>query len=181
MAGARRLENEIRVGLDEQAAKGAGVGATNSEVRSSGSQATPALEIVTFGKTARQHVREFGLLFGAICFGVAAWKLYLREDLIKPASWLVPGIIFAGLGCFAPRTLLPVWRAWMKFAHYLSIVTTAVLLAVTWCVGFLPIAMMLRVIGVKRIDRSFQDATRASYWEPRDPKYDDFQRLKLQY
>jgi hypothetical protein len=181
MAGARRLENEIRVGLEDQVAAGAGVRETLSGVWSVGVKTLDPLEVVTFGRSARKHVREFGLLFGAICFGVAAWKLYRGADLIKPFYWLVPGVIFAGLGCLAPRVLLPVWRAWMKFAHYLSIVTTAVLLAVTWCVGFLPIAFILRLVGVKRIDRSFQDASRTTYWEPRDSKYDDFQRLKLQY
>jgi beta-lactamase regulating signal transducer with metallopeptidase domain len=68
----------------------------------------------------------------------------------------------------------------MKFAHYLSIVMTAVLLSLVWIVGILPVAGIMRLVGIKRIDRSFR-AERASYWEARDSKYDDFQRLKLQY
>lgn len=171
MAGARRLENEIRVGLEDAVVVTPSV-AVASEV--------DPLEVVSFGKTAKRHVREFGTLFAVICFGVAAWKLYRGHAVGSAGAWLVPGAIFGLLGWFAPRVLMPVWRGWMKFAHYLSIVMTAILLTVTWCVGFLPMALILRVCGVKRMDTSFK-SDRATYWEPRDTKYDDFKRLELQY
>jgi hypothetical protein len=47
-------------------------------------------------------------------------------------------------------------------------------------VGFLPMAFALKVLGIRRMDTSFK-ADRATYWEPRDQKYDDFKRLELQY
>ncbi len=171
MAGARRLEDEIRVGL-EQSVVEASAPALAAEV--------DPLEVVSFGKTTRQHVREFGALFGVICLAVAGWRLYRGHDFAPTAGWLVAGVLFGSLGFFAPRLLMPVWRAWMKFAHYLSIVMTAVLLTVTWCVGFLPMAFALKVLGIRRMDTSFK-ADRATYWEPRDQKYDDFKRLELQY
>jgi hypothetical protein len=171
MAGARGLENKIRVGLEDPV-----VAVSNVPVAAS----VDPLDVVTFGKTTRRHVREFGTLFALICFGVAAWKMYRGHEFATCLYWAVPGLAFAGLGWLAPRLLLPVWRGWMKFAHYLSIVMTAVLLGVTWCIGFLPMALVLRIVGIKRMDMSFR-ADRATYWEPRDPKYDDFQRLKLQY
>jgi hypothetical protein len=165
------LENEIRVGLDTP----------TTENRAAFEQAPiDPLDVVSFGKTARRHVREFGFIFAAIFLGVAAWKLYRGHELASSLMWSLPGGLFAVLGVWAPRILLPVYRGWMKFAHYLSIVMTTVLLGVTWCVGFLPIALMVRVLGIKRMDMSFR-SPRPSYWEPRDPKYDDFKRLKLQY
>lgn len=171
MAGARRLENEIRVGLER------------SELQAANHVAAmpvDPLEIVSFGKTARRHVREFGTLFAGICLGVAGWKLYREQGVTAASYWFVPGALFAILGWIAPRALLPVWRAWMKFAHYLSVVMTAILLCLTWCIGFLPMALVLRTVGIKRMDMSFRSG-RQSYWETRDPKYDDFKRLKLQY
>jgi hypothetical protein len=90
------------------------------------------------------------------------------------------GVAFGVLGLLAPRVLLPVWRAWMKFAHYLSLVMTGVLLTLTWCFGFLLISSILRIIGIRRIDMAYGDG-RSTYWEKRDPKYDDFKRLELQY
>ena len=165
------MEDQIRVGLEQPVAA-----VTGPHV------AVPVdpLEVVSFGKTARQHVREFGALFGTICFGVAALKLYRGQDLVTALYWITPGLLFTASGFYAPRLLMPLWRGWMKFAHYLSIVMTAVLLGLVWFVGILPIASVMRLVGIKRMDRSFR-ADRASYWEARDPKYDDFQRLKLQY
>jgi hypothetical protein len=171
MAGARRLENEIRVGLEDSVTV-VPVSHTTPEV--------DPLEVMSYGKTARRHVREFGSLFAIIFFAVAGWKFYRGQDLVSCSYWMVPGVVFGALGWCAPRILMPVWKGWMTFAHYLGIVMTTVLLGVTWCVGFLPMAFALRIIGIRRMDMSFR-ADRPTYWEPRDPKYDDFQRLKLQY
>jgi general stress protein CsbA len=84
------------------------------------------------------------------------------------------------LGYFFPRALLPVWRGWMKLAHYVSIVMTFVILAAAWTIGFVPMAYLLKVLRIKAIDLSYK-AKVTSYWETRDPKYDDFKRLELQY
>ncbi len=172
MAGARRLENEVRVGLDEPEK----MEALHAKVQ----HVVDPLEVLSFGKPVRRHVRDFGTLFAAICCGIAAWQWYRERPFSAYSLWLVPGVAFGLLGWCAPRILLPVWRGWMKFAHYLSIVMTGVLLTLTWCIGFLPMAMILKAIGIGRVDQSYKDG-RASYWEKRDPKYDDFKRLELQY
>jgi len=165
------LEDQIRVGLEEPVAV---VASPQAVV------AVDPLEVVSFGKTARQHVREFGALFATICFVVAAWKMCRGHDFGAALYWIAPGVLFAATGFYAPRLLMPLWRGWMKFAHYLSIVMTAVLLGLVWVLGFLPISGIMRLAGIKPMDLSFR-ADRESYWEPRDSKYDDFQRLKLQY
>ncbi len=172
MAGARRLENEIRVGLESQEG--------TRQMQNSALVVVDPLDQVSFGKPVRRHVRDFGTLFAAICFGIATWKWYKDQPLSACGLWLIPGVAFALLGWCAPRMLLPVWRLWMKFAHYLSIVMTAVLLSLTWCIGFLPMAMVLKLVGIKRVNLAFKDGS-PSYWEKRDPKYDDFKRLELQY
>jgi hypothetical protein len=172
MAGARRLENEIRVGLASDSPK--------AVVDSPAPKTVDPLDQVSFGKTARRHVREFGSLFAIISVGIAAWQIYRGKPASSYSIWLSVGVLFAALGWFAPRMLFPVWRAWMKFAHYLSIVMTTVLLVLTWCLGFLPMAFFLRLCGIRRIDMKYADG-RESYWENRDPKYDDFKRLELQY
>jgi hypothetical protein len=172
MAGARRLENEIRIGLDPEVPQTSGVVAPVESV--------DPLEQISFGKTARRHVRDFGSLFAIICGCVAAWQIYKGRPAATFSLWLAAGAIFGLLGWFIPRALFPVWRGWMKFAHYLSIVMTTVLLVLTWCLGFLPMAYILRVCGIRRMDMKYGDG-RATYWEKRDPKYDDFKRLELQY
>lgn len=171
MAGARRLEDQIRVGLEEP---------VTTVINPDLSSPLDPLGVVSFGKTARQHVREFGALFATICLGVAAWKIYCRTEVVAALCWVLPGLFFAVTGFYAPRVLMPLWRGWMKFAHYLAIIMTAVLLTLVWILGFLPIAGIMRLAGVNRMDLSFR-ADRVSYWEARDAKYDDFKRLKMQY
>jgi hypothetical protein len=138
------------------------------------------LEEISFGKTLRRHVREFATIFAALFIGLGSFKIYQGQSLSSYAMWLALGVVFITLGWCAPRVLLPVWRLWMKFAHYLSILMTAVLLSATWCLAFIPMAGILKALGIKRMDRSFKEGAE-SYWEKRDPKYDDFKRLKLQY
>lgn len=172
MAGARRLEDEVRVGLELVESKPAFV--------DSAPRSVDPLDVISFGKPVRRHVRDFGVLFAAICLGVAAWQAYKGKPASSFCVWAAVGVVFCVLGVFAPRALRPVWSGWMKFAHYLSIVMTFVLLLVTWCVGFVPMAIGLKFFKVRRMDLSYR-ATTVSYWETRDPKYDDFKRLELQY
>jgi hypothetical protein len=173
VAGARRLENEIRVGLEQQQQPET-VSATTVVA------APDPLAVISFGKPVRRHVRDFGTLFALICFGIATWQWYKGRPISSYSLWLLPGVVFGVLGWFIPRALLPIWRGWMKFAHYLSIVMTAVLLTLTWCIGFLPMALVLKLVGIRRVNLAYRDGSE-SYWEKRDPKYDDFKRLELQY
>jgi hypothetical protein len=172
MAGARRLADEVRVGLGEEASV--------KSVANADARRKDPLNETWFDKPVRQHVREFGALFGAIGFFVTAVKLYQGRDASSYAAWLTAAVVFSALGFFAPRLLLPVWRGWMKLAHYLSIVMTTVILSLAWCIGFLPVAGMLKVLRIKPMDLSYRSSA-TTYWETRDPKYDDFKRLELQY
>jgi hypothetical protein len=172
VAGARRLADEVRVGLGDTVSLTLAV---NSDARRK-----DPLEENWFGKPVRHHVREFGLLFAAIGFAIVAVKLYRGADMSGLLSWIGAATVCAVLGLFAPRALLPLWRGWMKLAHYLSIVMTSVILSLAWCIGFLPMAGILKVLGIKRMDLSYKNGA-ASYWESRDSKYDDFKRLELQF
>lgn len=131
------------------------------------------------GKPVRQHVREFGAIFGTICLTVCAFKLY-RGSLDVAQIWGAVGMVFAALGYLLPQALLPVWRGWMKLAHYLSIVMTFVILSTAWTIGFVPMAYLLKILRIKAMDLSYKTNV-SSYWETRDPKYDDYKRLELQY
>jgi hypothetical protein len=164
------LANEIRAGLEK--------GVNLSVV--SPSKPKSKLDEISFGKPVRQHVREFGAIFATICVAVCAVKLYKGQPFENCALWGALGAIFAGLGYLAPAVLHPIWQAWMKLAHYLSLVMTFLILAVAWCIGFVPMAGIMKAFRIKTIDLSYK-ADVQSYWVARDPKYDDFQRLNQQY
>lgn len=170
MAGARRLANEVRAGLEQN---------PQEAPKKVANQDSSPLAEKWMGKPVGTHVREFGALFGAIGFAMCAFKLY--KGAVQPAQiWGALGAVFAVLGYFAPRALLPIWRGWMKLAHYLSIVMTFAILSAAWTVGFLPIAYLLKALRIKPMNLSFK-ANVPTYWETRDSKFDDFKRLELQY
>jgi len=170
VAGAGGLANEIRAGLEDQVTDSVGI---TRAVRS-------PLEETFFGKPIRQHVREFGAIFGAIFFAVAAVKLYKGQALNNCVVWLCLGAVIATLGYIAPRVLLPVWRGWMKLAHYLSVVMTFVILGLAWAIGFIPMSYIMKICRVKSIDLSYRSDV-PTYWVVRDVKLDDFKRLERQY
>lgn len=172
MAGERGLANEIRTGLEQ-----APESAVGSKVPR---KVVDPLDELFFNRPVRTHVREFGALFGAIFFGFAAVRGYRHESLTGSYILSAIGVVFVALGYLAPSVLRPVWKGWMSFAHVLSLVMTWVIMSISWVVGFVPMALLLRVLGIKRIDLSYGAAV-TTYWETRDPKYDDFMRLERQF
>ncbi len=170
MAGAGGLANEIRAGLEDQVTASS---ATKREPKN-------PLDEMWFGKPVSHHVKEFGALFGAIFLAISAFKLYRGQSLNVSAVWFTLGAVTAALGYLAPNALLPLWRGWMKLAHYLSIVMTTVILGLAWMIGFIPMAYLMKLFRVKSMDLSYK-ADVSTYWATRDSKYDDFKRLEQQY
>lgn len=165
------MANEVRIGLEEAVvARPAPTLVATVDV----------LDTHWMGKSVRHHLREFGALFAAIFLGISAFKIYKYGTSTTALLWAIGGVVSAVLGYRAPRLLHPLWKGWMKLAHYLSIVMTFIILSVAWTLGFVPMAYLLRILGIKRIDLRYRAGV-DSYWEVRDPKYDDFKRLEQQF
>jgi hypothetical protein len=109
-----------------------------------------------------------------------AVKLYKGQALNNCAVWFCLGVVISSLGYLVPRVLLPVWRGWMKLAHYLSVVMTFAILGLAWAIGFIPMAYIMKICRVKSMDLSYRSDV-PTYWVARDGKLDDFKRLERQY
>jgi hypothetical protein len=170
VAGARGLANEVRTGLDPKTGQ--------SQVVTMEKKVHP-LDEVWMGRPIRTHIREFGGVFATLFLIIAGVQVY--KGSLGTTQYVLMGAagVFTLLGYFAPTVLKPLWRAWMKLAHVLSIVMTFVILGVIWCIGFLPMAGIVRMLGIRVVDQSY--GNKETYWVKRDPKYDDFSRLKQQY
>lgn len=171
MAGARGLGNEIRTGLEEPLV---------SMTVANNDRAVDVLDSQWMGKPVRTHVREFAVLFAIIFTGIASFKTYRYGVSTQSLAWALSGIVIGILGYRAPRLLHPLWKGWMKLAHYLSLVMTFVIMSLTWTIGFVPMAMLLKVLRIKTMDLSYKSGA-TTYWETRDPKFDDFKRLEQQF
>lgn len=171
MAGARGLANEIRTRLEEPLV---------SMTVANNDRVVDVLDSQWMGKPVRTHVREFAVLFAIIFTGIASFKTYRYGVSTQSLAWALSGIVIGILGYRAPRVLHPLWRGWMKLAHYLSLVMTFLIMSLTWTIGFVPMAMLLKVLRIKTIDLSYKSGA-TTYWETRDPKFDDFKRLEQQF
>jgi hypothetical protein len=138
------------------------------------------LDKLEYNKPVRQHVREFGALFGAIFLGLAAYGCYHGAPAGRIAIYCAVGAIFAGLGYLAPAVLHPIWKGWMKFAGLLGFVMSTALVSVMWWVLLVPFAVFMKMIGKRVMDMSFDRAVK-TYWETRKPEESDFKLLARQY
>jgi hypothetical protein len=170
MAGKGGLAEQIRVGLEtEPAVKPAG----KDKVRD-------PLDELSYGKPVSQHVREFGVLMGAVFVAIAAIQIYKHGSTTGPFVWSLLAGLFVSLGLLAPRALHPAWKGWMAFAHVLGFVSTTIILSVAWTIMLVPLGFLLRVLSIRVMDMTFR-APVQTYWESRDPKLDDFQLLRRQF
>jgi hypothetical protein len=172
VAGQRGLAYKVRTGLE--------VVVNNPRASAQAAAKQTVLDVVSFRKTARQHVKEFGCLFGVIGLGCGAfgmWKGWTPTPIYLAS---VAGAIFAVLGYAAPIVLHPVWKAWMAIGEGMGFVVSLVFLGITWCAITTPIGWVAKLSGKKLLDLRYRDAC-ASYWETRDPALDNVKFYERQY
>jgi len=137
------------------------------------------LDQIQFRKTVRQHIKEFGCVLAILCLLVSAGQI--RHHNLENASIAgALGLLFAGLGYFAPAILKPLWQGFMKVGMLLGLVMSFVVVAIAWTLVMIPMAFMLRLFGKRLMDMTFGQ-TKASYWEVRDSRHDDFKLLERQF
>lgn len=168
MAGQGELAREVRAGL------------TVIEGKKSGAAEVHVLDRLSYNKPIRQHVREFAALFALIILAIAAVKIYKGSTTLTPLILVISAIVLIGIGYGTPIVLYPIWNAWMKFAHVLGAVMTTLLLSIAWSIVLIPVSLILRIIGKKVMNLSFDRAAK-TYWEDREERLHDFKLLDKQF
>lgn len=112
------------------------------------------------------ELRKFGMVM-ALPFGLIGGYLWWRDR--PSAPWFL-GIAaaFLLLGFVAPAVLRPIERWWMALAVRISVVTTFIILTISYFLVITPIALVVRLLGRDRIDLR-PDAKLASYWVRAEP------------
>jgi len=115
--------------------------------------------------TAPRDLRKFALLVGGVFTAIGVWLLFRH----KPAGpWFVgPGGLLMLLGLSAPKTLKPVYLAWMAMALVLGIVVSTVVLTLFYFLVITPIGLTARLLGKDFLSQKL-DRAAGSYWLPRD-------------
>jgi hypothetical protein len=109
------------------------------------------------------ELRHFGLVMAAV-LGLIGGFLFWKE---RPAAAWVLGVAgaFLVLGLLLPRSLAPVERGWMALARRLSVVSTFILLTISYFLIITPFALVARIFRRDRLQLKF-DPNAASYWVP---------------
>jgi hypothetical protein len=106
----------------------------------------------------KNELRKFGLSTGAILAaifgGFIPWVWELKYPLWP---WIIFGILGA-LALVAPMSLQPVHRTWMRFGLLISKVTTPIIMGVIFFLLFMPVGLIMRLIGKDPLRRSLDDS-----------------------
>jgi hypothetical protein len=120
---------------------------------------------VSLNSTETKQIRIFGLValifFGSLC-SLGIW-------LGKPVPTYLFGTLSAlGIGFLLfPNQLRPVFKAWLKIAHFLGRVVTTLILALAYYFVITPSALIKRIFGGTPLPTK-PDKNVATYWVTRE-------------
>ena len=120
----------------------------------------------------RKGLREFGLVTGGILAGLfGLFFPWLLEFSIPVWPWVVGGALGVW-ALVAPMSLRPVYHWWMRLALLLSRITTPIILGIVFYLVFLPVALVMKLIGRDPMARRFDEGATSyrvpSHKAPRD-------------
>ena len=123
------------------------------------------LEDIKALKTGDRELKKFGLLVGFVfaALGLLAWA---RGKGYYPFL-LVPGAALMLFGAAFPRSLKPVYIAWMSLAFVLGFIMSHLILGLLFFLVITPIGLVARMAG-KDFLRLKLDPKAGSYWIPRE-------------
>jgi hypothetical protein len=125
----------------------------------------------------KKQIRKFGLIafifFGILC-GLGIWK----EKFLP--TYLFGFLFVLCLGFIAmPVPLRPVYKAWLRFAHFINRVITSFILILIYYLVITPSGLIKRLFGGKPLPVK-PDKNISSYWvtrtEPAQPSDRFFKR-----
>lgn len=152
------------------------------ELRSGQSLKSPQNELdqLWFGKPVRKHIWEFACVLGIIALIIAFSIIRKRQDTAWPFALCTLTFLLLAVARYMPGWLKPVWKAFVDLGFLLGLIMTPLLLGVIWIFAFIPLALLLKAIGIRTMETRFREE-RSSYWDERDAKYDNPELLKRQF
>lgn len=172
MAGKGKLAEQVRTRLELTVIENPHFSAASEEPH--------FLDEKWMGKSLRSHVQEFGVVMALVLTLIATYLAWHHGSFATIFGLLSAAYVMVLLGNRVPVLLHPAWKAWMAMAMAIGAVMTFVFLSLGWFVALMPVAIMLKLTGKKSMDCSIYSGAE-TYWESRDPKYDDFKLLERQF
>ncbi len=119
-----------------------------------------------------KQLRSFGWLMMVVFLIIGLWPLVLQGGVLHVWSAGVAGI-WGAMALAWPQGLTPLYKGWMWIAAKLGWFNTRVLLGVIYYILLTPLSLLMRALGKKPLQCSF-DQHKTSYREEkvvRDPDH----------
>jgi drug/metabolite transporter (DMT)-like permease len=119
---------------------------------------------VSLNSTEIKKIRKFGLialLFFGFLSGVAIW----RDKTVPIYFFATLALLGAGF-LLIPATLRPIYRGWMRIAHFIGRMITTFVLTLAYFLAITPVALIKRVFGKSPLPIR-PDENASSYWVER--------------
>jgi hypothetical protein len=128
--------------------------------------------------TNKTEQRKFGVVM-AVAFAVlGAIRWWIKGE--TTGVLFVVAALFLVAGLAMPRTLQPVFRAWMALAEVLNAIMTRLLLGIVFFGMIVPGRLIWTVLGRDPLNRRL-DPEALSYWEEPEDQPDDPESYLNQY
>jgi len=108
--------------------------------------------------------RRFGLTLGLAFLGLGGLARWRGRGLVAEVLWVTASLLLLA-ALLAPARLRPVERAWMRWAQWMSRITTPILVGVLYFVVITPTALLMRAFGKNPLTSR---RGRDSLWVDRD-------------
>ena len=110
--------------------------------------------------------RSFAAVMAGALALVGAWRWWQGGG--GAGMWMLGAVAVIAAGLLAPALLAPLNRAWTQLGLALSKVANPVVLGVLYGVVFVPMGLLMRLMGKDPLHLKF-DAGAETYWIERNP------------
>lgn len=120
-----------------------------------------------------QQLKEFGQVMAIASLVFSCLLVYKKQTVtLLLFALLLLALIFLLFATFLPRALKVPEYYWMKFAEKLGTVMTFLIMFITFYCVFMPIGILLRIIGKDLLQRKL-NPNATTYWEKTSPITDN--------
>ena len=121
--------------------------------------------------------RQFGIVIAVVLALIGA-KLHRHHTACVVLLALAAIFLLAALAL--PRVLKPVNAAWSFLGEHLAKVTNPILITLTYVIGFLPLALLMRIAGKDPL-RLKRGNDKKSYWIEKTEQFPAAESMQRQF
>ena len=114
--------------------------------------------------TDPKDIRKFGIV-GFLFFGILAGLALWRQKPLTSYAFGTLSLLFTSF-CLLPVALTPIYKGWMRVAHVMGTIVTAVILTLAYYLAVTPVALLKRIFGGRPLPLK-PDKNCPSYWVSR--------------